>query len=116
MNWDWLSASFPWYYILLMFIVGIFLGGFLVKKFGTDWLAMLSWMVGDEELTFIAKIVWDAGLIPPVIKTVMFQNDVEKFTKWVLDRAHSLKPAQAEKISVAAAPMQFRSARATMIK
>ena len=94
--------TFQWYWLLGCFVVGLLIGAVLVRKFGTDWLSMLAWLVGKDEIAAIARIVWDAGLIPTIWKQARFQNDVEKFVVWVMAQWELLAPDIEARIMSAA--------------
>ena len=94
--------SFQWYWLVGCLVGGILLGAVIVRKFGTDWLAILAWLVGKDEIAAIARIVWDAGLIPVMWKQMRFQNDVEKFVVWVLVQWELLDQTKEARIVSAA--------------
>jgi hypothetical protein len=83
---------FQWYYILGALVVGLLVGAAIAKRFGTDWLAILAWAVGDGELEAFARIAWEAGIVPELWRKTRFHDNVDEFAKWVIEQAHKLNP------------------------
>lgn len=74
---------------VLAIVVFVF-GALMARKFGTNWLAMITWMVGPDELKALAYLAWDAGIVPATWKRIRFKDDSTVFVEWVVKKAEEL--------------------------
>jgi hypothetical protein len=105
-------GSVAWWYIPITAILCFFLGVLITRRFGTNWLAVLSWLVGDPELEVIARIAWNADVVPATLKRVLFKNDEDYFVKWVLAKVHGLNPQTTTDLNNEALKVGFASGKA----
>lgn len=82
---------------VLCALAGAILGGMVTQRFGDNWLAMVLWLVGDEEVELVARLLWRALLDESALATKIWRSE-NAFVAWVLSKAHALKPS-TEKIS-----------------
>lgn len=71
--------------LAVVFLVAAFVGGALfARKFGTNWLAAMRFVLGEEEIATLAILMWEAGLVPKALMRIRFKDDSALFVAWLI--------------------------------
>lgn len=87
---EFLNVLIPWWSLPLGLLVGFLVGVVLRGKFDLHWLAMAAYLLKPEDLGALARVVWDAGLIPTAWKLARFGNDPAAFVNYISGLASQL--------------------------
>lgn len=78
------TIAVPWVILVIVAALIFVAGAMFAKRFGTEWLAALRYLLSEDELKALARLMWQAGLVPTVWRKVRFSDNEDLFVEWVI--------------------------------